>query len=267
MSLPEAQLITAITAACLLSMAAVAFFRRGRTSGAAPQISSAPFAPIDWFLVALIIGFFALPSLLSLTQVGSTPKPYTVEGLGILYLLRIVIAQVVFLRLRDLGLFSFSRPQEARAMMIGFWIVVTFMVTMASGMAVNFSGLGDWIVQVTGAPTLQHAVTGLRDSPASVRVLIAAGAVLLAPFVEELCFRGYLYPLLKRCAGGVFAAVSVSVLFGIIHASLVQFLPLTIMSLMLILAYERTRTLWTPILAHMFFNALNVIFTLALPNS
>lgn len=267
MSLVEAQLITAITVACLMSMAAAVAIRRWRPAATPPPAPAMTFSPVDWLLVILVIGFSALPSLLSLTLVGAPAGEFTVEGLAIQYFLRIVIAQIVFLRLRDLGLFSFRESSQAKGNATVRWIILVIAVTMGSNIAVNATGFGEWIVRVTGAPPLQHAVTSLQDSPMAIRILIASGAILIAPFVEELCFRGYLYPLLKRYTGAVFATVSVSVLFGIIHTSLVQFLPLTIMSVMLILAYERTRTLWTPIAAHLVFNTISVVYILFYPSS
>lgn len=47
--------------------------------------------------------------------------------------------------------------------------------------------------------------------------LIAAFAVTVGPLMEELLFRGFLYPALARRTGGTSAVLITSVLFGLIH--------------------------------------------------
>jgi len=48
--------------------------------------------------------------------------------------------------------------------------------------------------------------------------MMAAFGVLVAPFVEEVLFRGLLFPALTRRAGALLSLVATSVLFGMIHA-------------------------------------------------
>jgi membrane protease YdiL (CAAX protease family) len=48
--------------------------------------------------------------------------------------------------------------------------------------------------------------------------LMTAFGVLVAPFVEEILFRGMLFPALTRRAGVMFSLVATSVFFGAIHS-------------------------------------------------
>jgi membrane protease YdiL (CAAX protease family) len=48
--------------------------------------------------------------------------------------------------------------------------------------------------------------------------LMCAFAVFVAPFAEEVLFRGLLFPALARRAGALFSLLATSVLFGAIHA-------------------------------------------------
>jgi uncharacterized protein len=48
--------------------------------------------------------------------------------------------------------------------------------------------------------------------------LMSIFGVLIAPFVEEVLFRGLLFPALTRRAGVLFSLVATSVLFGAMHA-------------------------------------------------
>ena len=52
---------------------------------------------------------------------------------------------------------------------------------------------------------------------------------------------------------------SYSLLFGIIHVSLVPFIPLAIFGAVLVLLYEYTGSIWTPIIAHCIFNTATLI--------
>ena len=82
---------------------------------------------------------------------------------------------------------------------------------------------------------------------------------IAAPIVEELIFRGYLYPIMKKYTGAWFALISSSLLFGIIHVSLVPLIPLALFGAILVLLYEYTESIWTPIIAHCIFNTATLV--------
>jgi uncharacterized protein len=98
---------------------------------------------------------------------------------------------------------------------------------------------------------------GTRDS-----VFGFAGAGLLvcvvAPFAEELFFRGFLFGALRK--RGLIVAVSVSGLaFGLAHvaSSPIGFLvPLATLGVILALLYERTKSLYPPIALHALNNSI-----------
>lgn len=90
--------------------------------------------------------------------------------------------------------------------------------------------------------------------------LIIGASLLVAPAVEELIFRGYIYTLLERL-WGMGAAVTVSgVLFGAIHfpqlyPGYFQMLLLCVVGIVFSLARARTGTLLASILLHFAYNA------------
>ena len=89
--------------------------------------------------------------------------------------------------------------------------------------------------------------------------VICFSAAIAAPIVEELIFRGYLYPIMKKYTGAWFALISSSLLFGIIHVSLVPLIPLALFGAILVLLYEYTEAIWTPIIAHCIFNTATLV--------
>lgn len=79
--------------------------------------------------------------------------------------------------------------------------------------------------------------------------------VLTLPFAEEVVFRGYLYPVLKRMGGLWLAAIAVSLFFATVHLDGHHLLGRFILSLILIGAYELTGSLWAPLGIHFLNNA------------
>ena len=99
----------------------------------------------------------------------------------------------------------------------------------------------------------------------SVTMLIYLGvlAVVVAPVVEEIVFRGMLFPWLARVINLRIAILVVSVAFGLIHGFSGAMLPLMALSVMLCLAYVRTQSLFVPIVMHALFNGVNLFVMLA----
>jgi hypothetical protein len=91
--------------------------------------------------------------------------------------------------------------------------------------------------------------------------MIILAAVVLAPFGEELLFRGVLQSMLRRYLHSPWVAISItSVLFAAIHYPFIDSLPaLFALSLVLGCSYERTGRLYSPIMIHMLFNLVMVI--------
>ncbi|MDP7309440.1 MAG: CPBP family intramembrane metalloprotease, partial [Roseibacillus sp.] len=72
-------------------------------------------------------------------------------------------------------------------------------------------------------------------------------------------FRGYIYVVVKRFTNIPFAVIFSGLLFGAVHGNLLALLPLTILGIVLALAYEYTGSLWAPIAIHFCFNAATVV--------
>lgn len=121
------------------------------------------------------------------------------------------------------------------------------------------------IMQLTGCPEQQDVVQSMMDGHAAQRLVLAAAAIIMAPIGEEVCFRGFVYNILRQRAGVWAATLATGVLFGAVHASLVQFLPLAFFGIVQCIIYERCKTLWVPMAVHAVFNSLSVLFILLMP--
>lgn len=123
------------------------------------------------------------------------------------------------------------------------------------------SGFDQWFRDLFHIKNEQTIVSYLKDGPLSVKISVAALALVFAPVIEEHVFRGYMYPILKKYTGMIPAALFTSLLFGCVHNSGMALLALSFMSLILIFLYEKTKTIWAPVIMHFAFNASTVAYT------
>ncbi|MBK8913927.1 MAG: CPBP family intramembrane metalloprotease [Phycisphaerales bacterium] len=98
-------------------------------------------------------------------------------------------------------------------------------------------------------------------------VLLVVSAVVAAPLVEELFYRGILLGALRRrlMSDGLAVAFS-GLLFGLMHIGVPDaVLPLTVMGLLLGYLRIRHHSLWMCVLIHAYFNARTMSFALLAP--
>jgi membrane protease YdiL (CAAX protease family) len=94
-------------------------------------------------------------------------------------------------------------------------------------------------------------------------VIAVLATVVVAPVAEELFFRGVAFSAWSREYGVGRALLLSALLFAIIHASLVAFLPIFTLGLILALLYRRTGSLPASMALHATFNAISVGLALA----
>lgn len=85
-------------------------------------------------------------------------------------------------------------------------------------------------------------------------LLLIFAFVVIAPITEEILFRGVLFGFLNRKIGVAFSILINLFLFGLLHPG--HHFSTAIMALAFILLYVRTKSLITPILFHMIWNAM-----------
>lgn len=110
---------------------------------------------------------------------------------------------------------------------------------------------------------LQSPVTKLFeiDDPDRLANLLFL-AVVIAPVIEEIVFRGFLHPLLKGILPTWLAIALTSLVFAAFHFHAPVFAQLFVLAVIMSLAYEATGSLGLCILIHMFFNALQAALAL-----
>lgn len=110
----------------------------------------------------------------------------------------------------------------------------------------------------------QEAIKALQAGGVLRPVLLAIVALGVAPVMEELIYRGLLYPTVKQLGFPRTALWGTSILFAMSHVNLLSFLPLVCFGALLAWLYETTDNLLAPIAAHFAFNAINFVLALVL---
>jgi len=111
---------------------------------------------------------------------------------------------------------------------------------------------------------MKHELLEIMDqSPGPLlKILIAFGAVIVAPLFEEFLFRGHLQTLLARVLRRPWLAVIItSILFSLVHHWSI-WLPIFTLSICLGYMYERTGNLWVTVLMHAMFNGFSILINL-----
>lgn len=129
-------------------------------------------------------------------------------------------------------------------------------------------GLGlawPWVLERLGVPIepplLLESLAAARGPALWIAVLLA---VVVIPFLEEVCFRGFLQPLLVRRWGGACGVLVTSVLFASLHGWS-AFGPVLGLSLILGAVMLRTRRLSAPFVVHAANNGLAILMLRILP--
>ena len=129
----------------------------------------------------------------------------------------------------------------------------------------QLTGYLSFLESYYGKPTLQPVVLALQNSTdPSILALITLTACIGAPFAEEVIFRGFLFPVIKKYSNLPLALFVSGLLFALIHYNLGSLLILFVMGVLLALAYERTRCLWVPIITHIIFNSITIAAQLSM---
>jgi CAAX protease family protein len=106
-------------------------------------------------------------------------------------------------------------------------------------------------------------VEGFGTGPIAMVVgFLLVGVV--APFVEEVAFRGVVFAGLRGRFGTAWAAVASGALFGIVHLQPLETVPLALIGVALAWIFSRSRSLWPAIIAHGAYNVVVLAIALAL---
>jgi membrane protease YdiL (CAAX protease family) len=142
-----------------------------------------------------------------------------------------------------------------------FWIIVLMIVIF--GINALYSDLITTFhlnVQTNDQLLLEQS----KVAPLTTYAALLA-AVFIAPFCEEVFFRGFVFPGLRHGMSLVWAIIISSLLFGVAHADPASFPVLFVIGLALAFLRWRTQSIWPCMILHMLNNgiaALAIVLTM-----
>ncbi|MDR2512517.1 MAG: CPBP family intramembrane metalloprotease [Puniceicoccales bacterium] len=144
----------------------------------------------------------------------------------------------------------------------------TFALAGMAGVIVN---AGLWLLKAVSGRDFSIVPQDMLGEIAQNRedifslALVCTSVVIAAPLAEEVFFRGVLYPRFKRGLGVWRASSLTGLLFGLVHFNVGAFLPLAFMGAYFCLVYEKTGSLYAPIVAHGLFNLQSFLVVVLFP--
>jgi membrane protease YdiL (CAAX protease family) len=91
-------------------------------------------------------------------------------------------------------------------------------------------------------------------------------ACVVGPVVEEIFFRGFFYPALKKYWGAGWAMALTAALFAGVHENLFSFVPIFFLGLVLCYLYEQRKSLTAAISLHIVHNTAFITYFFLMKN-
>lgn len=214
--------------------------------------------------VALLAGIVLL-GLVALALAPFTPAPAGTSSPGS------VLAQIIGQMVLDiaivgvaafLSLGRYRRPARDWGLRRERPLQVVAVVGAAAGAFVIMVGYVS-LVRAAGWSALEpepNVPSRLFDH-AVVLPFTALLLVLVAPFAEEMFFRGFMFTGLRRSVGVPLAALTSGLVWSVIHGQAGLVLPITGIGVLFALVLAATGSLWNAIAAHAIFNLVSMVAT------
>jgi len=116
---------------------------------------------------------------------------------------------------------------------------------------------------------MMDVVFGIESSPSKIEELVQNRSIsntillivtaVVAPFCEELYFRGFLYSAFKKNLGINMALFLSSFLFALAHLEVYSFIPIMVIGWVLAYIYEKTKSLLPVIFLHASYNLVSIL--------
>ena len=203
---------------------------------------------LQWLLAALgpdLLSYLVYMTGLPPTRISDFIVNYLV------YFLCFMAAIVLVLIVTGSGLekvgFKLQDPRRTLALGVGGGLLL-FVLVLGAG----------YIIQLLHPELLPQPFEDVLHDVSThqeLLLMLLVGSVL-APLVEEMYFRGMVYPVLRKYIGVTWAIVISGVFFGMLHWDLWRAVPLALGGMALAYIYERSGSIYASWLAHGVWNGI-----------
>jgi len=126
--------------------------------------------------------------------------------------------------LREVGLTRAGLGREVRRGALAYLAFAPVYVAVVMG--------SNLVLNLLGVPMVGQTIVGALERDPGLALWVLLMAVVLAPVIEELLFRGILLPGLARPLGGLGGLLAAGLVFGCVHEGLRSLAPLTSLGLL-----------------------------------
>jgi uncharacterized protein len=165
-------------------------------------------------------------------------------GLGLIYLILRKYGEDI----KALGLRRFSIWQSVLLTLAAlgiFWVAVSAAYWLVDFLIPSFNPDQEQVNEFTQALGSPHG-----------RIISFIALVVIPPLVEEITFRGFIFPAFIKRFGVIGAAVVSSILFGLAHLQFNISVYTLVLGLLLCMMYYKLGSIWPGIALHAINNAL-----------
>ena len=185
-----------------------------------------------------------------------TAAEWLAEIFGYVLLVGLLVHVVCLERSGRLAEIGLGRRNIFRGILYGFIAFVALQPVLRMMEAAKFHVL--WKTN-TAMPLGEVLTAMLKTNSRWAISLSVFVAVIMAPLVEELFFRGTLQPALKKWLGPRAGILTAAAFFAAMHPDPLTMPCLFVLGVVLGYVYDRTGSIAAPAVLHMAFNGLNVL--------
>jgi len=216
-------------------------------AGDAAQAYSVPWSIFDTWLG---VGLLVVLNIIFLTAIVLGYKGQAMQNVGILFVELLYLLPLVLIfawrriswKYLGFGKFSLQTMGLGCGLLIAGYLIIILHNLVLYALGVDTQG--DQISQIFSE----------LDSP----VWLFLVGVVIAPVVEEIFFRGFLFQGFRQKYGWVAGMLLSSFIFAAAHLDPVSFIPTFILGSVLAFVYHRSNSVWPGIIFHFMVNAFGL---------
>lgn len=221
---------------------------------------------VIYVLLAVVGAFVLINSIFQFTGLNVAIKAAVPQNLLIIFvfiiqslilLLPIVVLSFIKQKKWKWSDFGFTKKNVFKSIIpaIGGYLIylgITLMITLV----VLYGG-----IKIPGYQISQPVLPLFGTSNLS---LMIAGIIIIfiAPFIEEIFFRGFVLQGLVNGTNKYFGAIATAIIFAVIHLQFGSFLPIFILGLILSVLFIRSKSIWPCLWFHVINNVVAFVIEL-----
>lgn len=223
--------------------------KQNLTRNQLPIIYSLFFIAAANLIISVIFSYVNLRELLEQMQY---------ESLGVLsvFLLQevIFILPVAYLIARQSDYFKDLKFKKFKFWPAVGWIFLGFVAFFSINLVITF--ISEYFsIQIPGYGIQEEHLPIFGADKFSLPVAFLV-LLFIAPFVEEIVFRGFIYSKLRKNYSMIASILLSATIFAAIHLEFQVIIPLFILGAIIAFIYEKTDSIWPAIIFHMINNSL-----------